>query len=338
MHALTSGPSRRAAAALTGFIVTLGAVLTVLVLGPVPAAQAGVKCQKIDPKTGQCSLWVNVPDPTPNPNPTNPPSTGNTGDSGPACYWDGTSQGIKNPPPGPVPCHTADGYWSNTYHCYISTAKPQPPAGDPTWQGHQPGDGAIYNCYQPQTGLAIPIWSANPPAGPGQQVTPQQVAQLAIKQMNMTAINVGLAPTPTESNPKAMGVIGVPVWMWVANPDSSTYGPIKASASAGGITVTATATVERVEWNMGDGSAVINCGQGTPYNSSVDGTKASPDCGYTYEKTSWDRPNHEYTVTANSYWKVDWAGAGQQGTIRLPALTSTVHIREGELQVLNNQG
>ena len=203
MHALTGGLSRRAAAAMTALIVGLSAAVTILVLGPVPAANAGTHCQKIDPKTGQCTLWVNIPDTHPSTGPTSQPTTGNTGDSGPACYWDGTSQGIKNPPPGPVPCHTADGYWSNTYHCYISPAKPQPPAGDPSWQAHQPGDGAIYNCYQPQTGLAIPVWSANPPAGPGQQLTPQQVAQLAIKQMNMTAINVGLAPTPTEDNPKA---------------------------------------------------------------------------------------------------------------------------------------
>lgn len=321
-------------------LAMVAGVLTAMVidLGGMPSAHADtVKCVKRDKHTGICLVTITVPGPTPTQGPSNPP-TGNTGDSGQACYWDGTSQGIKNPPPGPVPCNNGTGYWSNTYHCYISPVTPPPPAGDPSWQGHQPGDGAIYNCNQPQTGMLIMIWSANPPAGPGQQITPQQVAQIAIKQMNMKSINVGLAPTPTEANPKAMGVIGVPVWMWVANPDASTYGPITASASAGGITVTATATVERVEWNMGDGSDAINCGQGTPYDSSVDGTKSSPDCGYTYQKTSWDKPNHEYTVTANSYWKVDWAGAGQQGTIRLPALVSTVHIREGELQVLNNQG
>ena len=154
----------------------------------------------------------------------------------------------------------------------------------------------------------------------------------------MTAINVGLAPTPLEDNGKSMGVIGVPVWMWVKNPTAETYGPLTTSASAGGITVTVTATVESVDWDMGDGSSSISCGKGSQYNSSVDGTKQSPDCGYTYQKTSWDQPNHEYTVTARAYWRIDWTGAGQQGTIRPPALVSTVHIKEGELQVLNNQG
>jgi hypothetical protein len=315
---------------ISSLFLAFVAALVVAVVAP-SARAADPVCARVDPNTGQCTLWVTVPGPTPPPTPGDPP-TGNTGDTGPACYSDGSNL-VKQ---GPVPCQDNGHWWSNANQCYMWLADPQPPANDPAWGGHYP-DGAIYGCQVLGYG-AIPVWLANPPDRPGTGPTPYQVAQLAIKQMNMHAITVGLAPMPTEANPKAMGVIGVPVWMWVQNPTSTTYGPIGASASAGGITVTATATVERVAWDMGDGSAPINCGQGTPYNSSVDGTKPSPDCGYTYQKTSWNKPNHEYTVTANSYWKVDWAGAGQQGTIRLPALVSTVHIKEGELQVLNNHG
>lgn len=319
-------------------LVMAGAAGLVVVAGATSSpASADVQCQQWDQKTGTCLVWITVGTTHPSSQSSTEP-TGSTGDSGPTCYYDPSKQNLRGQGH-TVPCTKPGfGYWSNQYNCYISLAKPQPPAGDPNWQGHQPGDGAVYNCYQPETGMAVMIWAANPPAGVGQQITPEQVAQIAIKRMHMTAIKVGLAPTPVESSPKAMGVIGVPVWMWVANPASSTYGPIETSASAGGITVTATATAERVEWNMGDGSAPITCGQGTPYNSSVDVAEPSPDCGYTYQKTSWDQPNHEYTVTASSYWRVDWTGAGQQGTIRLPALVSRVHIREGELQVLNNQG
>jgi hypothetical protein len=337
VHALRRSQHRFFGLATSLIVAVAGTV--VVLLGTMSAAHADQKCVRVNPRTGECTLWITIPGTNPTPGPSDPPSTGNTGDSGQACYWDGTSQGITNPPPGPVPCTKPGyGYWSNSYNCYIQPLSPPPPASDPSWQGHQPGDGAVYQCYQPQTQIDIHLWLQNPPAGPGQQLTPLQVAQIAIKQINMQAINVGMAPTPTESNPNAMGVIGVPVWMWVENPDASTWGTITKSVSAGGITVTVKAYVEQVRWDMGDGSNPIKCGQGTPYNSAVDGTKSSPDCGYTYQKTSWDKPHHEYTVTANSYWRVDWAGAGQQGTIRLPALVSTVHIREGELQVLNNQG
>jgi hypothetical protein len=329
MHSLSQVPLRTKGMISSLFL----AVATLLVVVVAPTAHAADPvCQLVDPTTGQCTLWVTVPGPTPTPNPTAPP-TGSTGDTGPACYSDGTNL-VKD---GPVPCQDNGHWWSNVHQCYMWLADPQPPATDPVWQGHQPGDGAIYGCQVLAYG-AVPIWLSNPPDRPGEALTPVQVAQLAIKNMNMHAISVGLAPTPTEANPQALGVIGVPVWMWVATPTSSTYGPLTASASAGGITVTATATVERVEWDMGDGSSAIDCGKGTPYDGSVDGTKHSPDCGYTYSRTSWDKPKHEYTVHANSYWRVDWSGAGQQGTIRLPALVSTVHIKEGELQVLNNQG
>lgn len=265
-----------------------------------------------------------------------PHPVGSTGDKGPACYFDPSKQGLPGSVKAhPVPCKSPYGYWSNDNNCYIQLVKPPPAASDPAWKGHKPGDGAVYDCFQPDTQMEVYIWFANPPAGPGQQFTPEQVARMAIKKLRMNVVGVGLAPTPLESNPKSMGVIGLPVWMWVAQPTANTYGPLTASATAGGITVTARASVERVEWDMGDGSKPIICTKGTPYDPTVDKTKPSPDCGYTYSKTSAGQPNGEYTVEARSFWRVDWAGAGQQGTIRLPALVATAHIREGELQTLN---
>ena len=148
--------------------------------------------------------------------------------SGAACYWDGTDQGITKPPPGPVPCSSEYGYWSNGYNCYISLLDPQPPAGDPSWQGHEPGDGAVYNCYQPQTDLLIWIWSADPPPNSGAGPTPREVAQIAIEQMELRAIDIGITPEPGEDS---IGIVGMPVWMWAANPDSHTVGPITESAS-----------------------------------------------------------------------------------------------------------
>lgn len=297
-----------------------------------PAA-AEAKCAKTSPRTGECLIWITVPSNPSDPGDPNNPNapTGNTGDSGDACWAGEGGQGEK------VECRSRYGYWSNQYQCYILKVPQPPPANDPVWQGHEPGDGGIYLCTD-QLGVAIPMWIASPPDGPGQQITPLEVAQMAIEQMTMNAVPVGMAPTPVESNAESMGIIGLPVWMWVDNPTATTYAtsanPQTESASAGGITVTARAYVERVEWNMGDGSSAIECGQGTPYNKAVHQKKESPDCGYTYSKPSWDQPNHRYTVTASSYWRVDWAGAGQSGTIRLPALVSTVHIRQGELQVL----
>jgi hypothetical protein len=156
------------------------------------------------------------------------------------------------------------------------------------------------------------------------------VAQLAIKRMNLSAINIGIAPKP---GPNSVGLVGMPVWMWVRNPDAHTYGPATATASAGGISVTATARIIEITWDMGDGTQVVCKTAGTHYKPEY-GWKNSPDCGYTYKLSSAREPGQAYAVTATSIWVITWAGAGQTGTIRLDGLTRSTQIRIGEAQVL----
>ena len=220
-----------------------------------------------------------------------------------------------------MPCSSEYGYWSNSYNCYIQLLDPQPPAGDPSWQGHEPGDGAVYNCYQPQTDLLILIWSADPPPNSGAGPTPREVAQLAIEQMNLRAIDIGIAPEPGDDS---IGIVGMPVWMWAANPDSHTVGPITASASAGGITVTATARVHQITWDMGDGTEVICTTAGTPYKAAY-GKKKSPDCGHVYHDVQLLASRTTSTPSRRRRTgSSPGQGAGQTGTIRLNGLTRSV--------------
>jgi hypothetical protein len=313
---------------LTGALLLQLAAAGLTLLGQ-HAAYADTVCQLTDPETGICLIWIEVPG--------EPGDPGDPGDDGPkdtgsghGCYWDPTKQGLDGPPAGPVPCSSEYGHWSNNYNCYIQLADPQPPAGDPNWQGHEPGDGAVYLCYQPQTDILIFVWSQDPPPRSGDGPTPRRVAELAIDQMNLSAIDIGIAPEP---GPDSVGLVGMPVWMWAANPDSHTYGPATASASAGGITVTATARVHQITWLMGDGSKVVCRTAGTPYKASY-GKQESPDCGHVYTKSSAGQPGDRFTVTAISDWVVTWAGAGQTGTIRLNGLQRSVEVAVGEAQVL----
>lgn len=305
--------------------VVLSLAIAGLLLSASSPTAADTKCQVTDPETGVCLIWIEVPGPKDSDD-DGPKDTG----AGERCYWDGTKQGIHKPPPGPVPCSSDAGYWSNNYNCYIQMVDPQPPAGDPAWQGHKPGDGAVYRCYQPQTGIIIMVWSATPPPNSGAGPTPREVAALAIDQMNLSAINIGIAPKP---GPGSIGIVGMPVWMWAAKPNDHTVGPISASASAGGITVTATARLHRVTWSMGDGTKVVCRGPGTPYKASY-GDRTSPTCGHVYEKSSANEPKDQYAVSATSDWVITWSGAGQSGTIRLNGLVRSVAISVGEAQVL----
>ena len=267
-------------------------------------------------------------------NPGTPSDTGNDGPqdtgSGASCYLGDSSQGVTNESPGPVPCSSDDGYWSNKYQCYVQHVDPQPPPGHPFWEGVYIDSGAVYRCFQPQNGLLVLIWLADPPPNSGTGPTPREVAERAVDQMDLQAITIGITPEPGDDS---IGLVGLPVWMWAVDPDTHTVGPTTASASAGGITVTATARIHDITWEMGDGTTVTCTGPGTPYTASY-GSKASPDCGHTYEKSSSTASGRKFLVTATSDWIITWAGAGQRGTIRLDGLSRSVEVAVGEAQVL----
>jgi hypothetical protein len=222
-----------------------------------------------------------------------------------------------------MPCRQDSSWWSNSWNCYVELADPQPPKSDLSWEGHSTG--AIYTCYDPAiVGTRMYMrWSGSSPAGPAAPPDPRVLAQEAVALMGLRAIRIGIVP---EDRPGRVGVIGLPTWMWVEGPGQNSWGPISRTASAGGYSVTATGSVERVVWRMGDGSTVVCRTPGTAYADSF-GKRSSPDCGHAYTRQG------TYTVRATSYWLVRWSGIGQSGSIPL-SFTQTTVITMGEVQVL----
>ncbi|MEU0650340.1 ATP/GTP-binding protein [Streptomyces umbrinus] len=211
--------------------------------------------------------------------------------------------------------------------CTYELADPQPPAGSLDWEGHAPGDGAVYeqSCTRDGGQLTIVsmVWLADPPED--EAVDPAVLAQRAVDSMTLLG--------PDVASPRAAGkyTVGVPMWMWV-NQSATTYGPNTASASAGGITVTATAKVSKIVWKMGDGASVTCNGPGTPYQAS-EGMAQSPTCGHMYSKTSAGARSGKFPVTATSTWTIDWEGGGAAG--QLAEIRETdVQVAIGELQVV----
>jgi hypothetical protein len=225
-------------------------------------------------------------------------------------------------PPREVPCATPDwGTWSNARACYLRLASPQPAQNDPVWKGNTTG--AIYTCSS--AGIwngpgSYNLWLST---APGVAPDPRVLAQQAVTQMRLRGVTVGMAPNAT---PGAVGLVGLPIWLWVVAPDANTWGPVTKTASAGGYSVSATGKVTQVVWSMGDGGAVACTSPGTPYSDSF-GLTPSPDCGYRYAKQG------TYTVTATSYWTITWSGVGQSGVIR-QTYSSSVMVTIGELQVV----
>ncbi|MFD9441853.1 ATP/GTP-binding protein [Streptomyces sp. NPDC060006] len=167
------------------------------------------------------------------------------------------------------------------------------------------------------------VWLADPPEE--EAVAPAVLAQRAVDSMTLLG--------PDVASPRAAGkyTVGVPLWMWV-NQSATTYGPNSASASAGGITVTATAKVSKIVWEMGDGASVTCNGPGTQYQASV-GMAQSPTCGHVYSEISAGAKSGKFPVTATSTWTIDWEGGGAAG--QLTEIRETdVQVAMGELQVV----
>jgi hypothetical protein len=218
--------------------------------------------------------------------------------------------------------------------CVVEKMSPQPPASSDLWKGHKPGDGAVYTRICPAGtagaqaagGIGLPFetfWAATAPTA---AVDPRVLAQQAVDKM--------LLADPDIASPRAAGkyTVGVPMWMWV-NQSATTYGPNTATASAGGVTVTATAKVSKIVWTMGDGASVTCNGPGTPYTSS-EGMAESPTCGHVYSKTSAGAAQSgKFPVTATSTWTINWQGGGQAGQLTEVRQTN-VQVAVGEVQVV----
>ncbi len=284
--------------------------------GPIVTCPAG---QTWDPDVRTCLLVVSAPSSPGGALPAPQQASDSLGGEVSACMARSFGQSK------PVPCVTDSGWWSDATQCYVQLLDPQPPQSDSIWQGHT--DGAIYTCRVGSGGMSAPFaafWSASMPAGPAAPVDPAVVAQTIVSQMELRAFDIGMVP---EDRPGSMGIVGLPMWLWVQNPSEQTFGPMERSASLGSVTVTATAQVQRIVWDMGNGDAVTCTSSGTPFADGRGG-QSSPDCGYTYSRQG------TYPIQATAYWNVAWASnTGVTGNIPLE-FTSTRQVVVGEIQVV----
>ncbi|WP_406834850.1 ATP/GTP-binding protein [Streptomyces sp. AHU1] len=217
------------------------------------------------------------------------------------------------------PAGKGNGHAEAPAPCVVQKMSPPPAAGSSLWEGHQPGDGAVYIRICPvaaagaqaASGTALPpfetFWSATEPVA---AVDPRVLAQQAVDKMLLRGPDIIISPRPG-----GRGLVGMPVWM-AAGRSATTWGPNTASASAGAVTVSATARVSQVVWAMGDGTAVTCHGPGSPYKA-VYGLKRSPTCGHVYTRPSSTQPRGSYQVTATATWVIDWqvTGGGQAGQL-----------------------
>ena len=225
-----------------------------------------------------------------------------------------------------IACSSDYGTWVPSVSSWCQRATPQPAKSDPIWSGNT--DGYIYQCTRPRGDLIpdpgqryyrwLPDTEATPP-------DPEELAREILASLKLDAPDMGMFPKGDSK--ERMGIVGWHMWLWSEALKDNQWGPVSASRSESGITVTVTAEVDEVVWEMGDGGSV-RCGKATAWSSSrTNGGQnvASPDCGYVYEAMG------RYTVTTTAHWAVEWSGAGESGTMSLD-VTREAPMRVGEIQ------
>ncbi|WP_125777978.1 hypothetical protein [Antribacter gilvus] len=326
---------------MRGTVTTALVVLAATVLCADAASADPASCTLVNPTTGTCVVEAvgpgsvgGVGNDAPASDPTRRPEAG--ADRGSAAAPDEVGTPVCLNAGQPVPCSTDKGFWRQDVGCYISAtpANPQPAEGTAMWEHFErefnsgPDTGAVYPCFDVAGVQVSLVYSPNPPEAGPPLPSPGEVARQAVAQMDLQAIRIGITPGPGE-----VGIVGLPTWLWADGVDATTFGPVTRTATVRGVSVTATARVREVVWDMGDGAVVRCASAGTPYEARF-GKNGSPDCGHTYTQDSGDQPDGTFTVSATSHWVVEWEGAGQQGTITLDGLTSEVAVTIGEAQVL----
>jgi hypothetical protein len=298
-------------------LLVVGAV--VAMVGLAVPAQAGpgdfVKCQQ-NPTLPECLVSPRTP---------GAPGNGGRGGGDVECRnWQGKV----------VPCYIpAKGFYGGD-GCWYQPATGNDLAAAEALGGKAipPGRWYVGACGNPLTNF----WPAGfvkfrifGPGGPSVDV----LADEAVKRLRLPAPIIRINPVVKlrPDRPPAQ-LVYVPTWFWV---DSGSWGTRSATASAGGLSVTATAKAVKSVWSAGDSSHAETChGRGTPWKSGMDPSKASPTCGHTYTTPS----TGTYTVKATVTWEITWSGGGQSGT--RPPLTTTADmaLQVVEGGALNNRG
>ena len=244
MRPVAVATARRAALRAVAGVCMLAGILVgcaALTLHAGPGGETAHACNISDP---DCDPTITVGTTS-----TVPGDPGGGGEGEEACY---------RPNGGEIPCHTGDGVVLRAVRLlhHASAADQWPPAGDPIYGGADPTTGQVYWCSGDWTGVNRMVFFDGAPP-----VDPMVLVRQVVAGLDLEPIRMGTAP---ESGPDRMGLVGMPVWLWVDRPDEHTFGPVSDGASQGPLSVTVTAQVASVDWDMGDGSTFSCDNPGTP--------------------------------------------------------------------------
>lgn len=314
-----------------GVVAVLGAGIVAAAAGPAAADGWGWTDCEQNPHPG-CELGAGRGEsgggggPAPGPGTgTPPPSGGGTGGGSggeeavsPDCFYERADD--YQPAPGTQPAAAHDRGDGEAARRGVAPAvfhPAQETGEDGAWYVWRCTDNDVRDAY-----YRPPVWIPDAEEPEAQGPSAAAVAERAYEQLRLPEPQVAASPAGDQ-------LVTVPTWLWLEG-----WEPVSATASAGGVEVTATARPQSVEWDMGDGTTVTCDGPGTPYRDQGDPAEPSPDCGHTYRTSSAGQQGEAFPVSARVTWTVSWSGAGQEGTFPGLVTETSTSFRVLESQAL----
>lgn len=185
--------------------------------------------------------------------------------------------------------------------------------------GDEPADAApgVSREYRPPGAAGAPA------------VDPAELASEALQRTPLPEPQISMSPSPEIPQ-----LVNLTSFLWLP---AEQWQPETASASAGGVTSTVTATPMRVIWDMGQGDTVTCDGPGVPYQPGVPDDRQPSTCHYTYRRSSAGQPGQAFTVTATVQWETTWTvtGAPGGGSLGTVSQSSSTSVQVAEIQTIN---
>ena len=158
--------------------------------------------------------------------------------------------------------------------------------------------------------------------------TPAQVGQMAVSDLTFPQLQIATSPPTSGTCGECAVVINLPTYLALPSSDWQT---LTATATVGGVTATATAAPQSIEWDPGDGHTVTCAppqAPGVGYSAATGNGSPPPDaCTYTY---AYPDQTGSYSLSATVSYHITWtsnAGAGGDlGLIAGPPATVTIQL------------
>lgn len=147
--------------------------------------------------------------------------------------------------------------------------------------------------------------------------------------------SVPIATPPMTTSPSANDRLYTQVrtWLWLPAEWWRSY---SATANAGRVTSTVTASPVRAEWASGDGGGTTCRGPGVEWRRGM--RDDATYCSYTYRHSSAGEPGDSYTLAVTVWFQVTWtSNTGQAGALGDISRSASRQVQVGEIQAMETE-